>query len=716
MRTVKMRILISVGILILLVCGGLGVVSYLNGRNILVDNAETTMPMLVSEAAKKIESDVNLNLVALKTIASYSELQKVPDIVSAEINDDIIKSRDNILSILKNEILRANHLQMVVTDKNGKAMTDTGEVKDLSKRNFFIKSIGGMDCVTDPMVDEDTDTIEMVYSVPIKNGTEVVGVLAAVRDGQELSSSISTIKFGDTSQTFIISNTGKVIGHQDKDILLKSLNTDVDATSSATSLNTEVDATSSATSSNTEVDAISSATSSSTKTENEGKSSDKFKELEKKMLNGETGFGEYTYQGNIKYMGYAPLPEYGWSVAVEVNKNELLYALGDLTRTNLILGASFFLLGLLVAFVIATNIATPIDYLTKECIEIAHGDFERSIKNTYVKRKDEIGKLAKAFKLIETNMGSITREVTVTSERVTTASISLARQIDNSITAINEISKTIEEIARGATAQADDTYRASNSITEISNLLEEENNDINNLINNATQINILKEEGSNLLIELIANTEQRNKSSEVINKSIDGIKGRAEEISKASQRLDDIANQTNLLALNASIEAARAGESGMGFAVVASEIRKLAEDSAMFNKQIKVLITELMTEIETSSDHLISIDKISSQQNSSIYSTRTKFEGISEEIDTIQNIIEELKAISSTVDQKKNNIVDAINSLSSVTEEHAAGTEEVTAFIEEQNAALQEIGTSSSDLQLLAGNLNSRVAQLKRQI
>ncbi len=77
------------------------------------------------------------------------------------------------------------------------------------------------------------------------------------------------------------------------------------------------------------------------------------------------------------------------------------------------------------------------------------------------------------------------------------------------------------------------------------------------------------------------------------------IESSAEKIGQIIGVIDEIAFQTNLLALNAGIEAARAGDSGRGFAVVAQEVRALAQRSGDAAREIKQLVSDTKSQVET---------------------------------------------------------------------------------------------------------------------
>ncbi len=240
------------------------------------------------------------------------------------------------------------------------------------------------------------------------------------------------------------------------------------------------------------------------------------------------------------------------------------------------------------AVVLALSAVAGLSYLIIRNIKLAVRDVNQALvalsgrdltaKARY-EGKDEFGEISRNLNAMAMELQQVVGEISNATAQVATAAeessavtVQTSESIDRQrqgtelvVTAINEMSATVRDVARSTSDAAELSQRLNTNTAQ-------GRNEIENTITLIRQLSGQADETADIIAEL-------KRESDSISSVLDVIRG--------------IADQTNLLALNAAIEAARAGEHGRGFAVVASEVRTLAQKTQESTGSIQDMIANL---------------------------------------------------------------------------------------------------------------------------
>lgn len=677
MKSIGSRIILSFGILLLVVCLVFGTVSYFASSKSLIRVLNDTMPRYALEASLTISDSIQNQLNILSFIASSEEFR-------------VLKDQDGDYSetvpLLSKETERLGNESMMIIDKNGRAVSNTGEVLDMKEHPVFMAALKGESAVSDPMFSTDMTKVVMAYAVPVVIDNQISGVLMAIRDGMELSEFVKRVKVGETGEAFIINSEGKTIAHADTELLKKIIDTRaVDATTGASVLLPADSSQYITASGNTEeVDSVASASLEGTDGDNFG--FDNFTEVQQRMMKGETGFAEYKYKGVPKMVGFAPVSEYGWSVGIAVDKSEMLSEIDNLRITFLVISAVILLAGIAVSYMIGKGISKPVTELTKQCITMSEGDFTSAVNEKYAKRLDEIGELTRSFKKITENVSAIIRNVIAEAGNVDNAIMTannsmsgLTDEISVMSSITQELSAKMEETSAMAQEMNATATEIEKAIDSIANKAQEGAESANEVSRRANQLRDGAMKSQKSALEILTNNSSRLR--EAIEKA-----NEVERISVLSDAILEIASRTNLLSLNATIEAAQAGDTGRGFAVVAGEIRNLAENSRRTASEIQKVTKQVLESVrnlsECSQQVLEFLEKKVMQDYDMLAETGEKYNSDARMID---DMVSDFSATSEELYSSVHNIMKAIND---VAESATEGSSETMDMANEANIVL----------------------------
>ena len=320
------------------------------------------------------------------------------------------------------------------------------------------------------------------------------------------------------------------------------------------------------------------------------------------------------------------------------------------------------LVSLLAAFFLPMLVANQVRSISNRIQNIAEGDGDLTIR-VPVTTKDELGELSAHVNVFMEKLQRIIASVLQNTNEVSKAAESLLSVSTNSqkaadeqchaitmvVTAVNELTMAIQEVARNTTNTAQNTK-------------------------DATDITERGQERIRVAVEHVQGLAARiHETAEFMSK----LEGEAKNVTSVIDVIRGVAEQTNLLALNAAIEAARAGEQGRGFAVVADEVRTLASRTQQSTGDIQGMLSKLQSGVQhvvtaMGNSEVLTGDAVTSAKDAgqSLAGINAAVREIADMTTQIATAAEEQSSVTSEIDK---NLVQ-INNLAMNTAEGASKT------------------------------------------
>jgi len=357
------------------------------------------------------------------------------------------------------------------------------------------------------------------------------------------------------------------------------------------------------------------------------------------------------------------------------------------------------------------RLARPIVDVTAVANKMGEGDFTETELKEY--SGEEVSMLQRAISQTLENLRTMIREVWDSVEQLAASAEEVAAGADESGRGAENSMEQLSKVTEAQQKQREIGEELSRLVTEGGKLVDSGMELIKSLAERHIRQLEVTDEGVRLAHQSEETVNALNNMSKEVNDSFTEVTESMNKIIGMAETISNIADQTNLLALNAAIEAARAGDAGRGFAVVAEEVRKLAEESSEAAQQIHEYIGEVQPRVQKAEASLAETKDVTEKGTKAVDETRQAFDTIhhstqaaKEEGDSVAKALENLASTYEEIEKK----ISELNEGRTVVGE---ALENLSSVASEQSAQAEEFAASSQTLSEMAETLRSQITKFK---
>jgi methyl-accepting chemotaxis protein len=402
----------------------------------------------------------------------------------------------------------------------------------------------------------------------------------------------------------------------------------------------------------------------------------------KKMVSGETGFGDYTLLGTSRRIYYKKSAS-GYISALVFPHAQLRSVVRSVTMTQIVSGVIALILIIIYMILMIPSIIKPMRAVQTTLERMSSLDLtsdQDAVK--IVSRLDdrtELGAMIASLRNMRKVFSDVVSAVRDSVGQLAVSSGTLDNLSQSAIEEVNSSQSAAMNVDRLAQDALDSVGATTSAVQQVTHAATMTAASATEGAEASGATSRLSAEVSEMVNEFVAELQTVGNASLENSEGMKDVGSSVAAIGEFVTSIRNIASQTNLLALNAAIEAARAGDAGRGFAVVADEVRKLAEESNVASHHV----AEMMENLERGAKNAIG----SAQESANV---------ISEIIAKARETQESLKNALSEIGK----VDEAVQSIAAAAEEQAASSNEIA---ESSSRAKDSIDNVAREISAITG-------------
>ena len=523
MKSIRTKIILSLGSLVVIVLLILGITSILMNYNSAIGQLKQSSQIIANVSADRVSKEIQSYINVAEAFGARS------DIADPEVP---VSQKQALLDTWSKKygMTRSN-----ILDSKGNSLIDGNNYSD---REYYQRCMNGEEYISTPVMSKVTNELTIIVAAPIwQNGnanSTPIGVVYFVPDENFLNDIMSTIHISDNGGAYMIGSDGTTIA--DLDASKVCVENIIQRSSSETDLQGLAD-------------------------------------IHRDMIAGNSNVATYSTEGEEKIVGYAPVDGTdGWSLAVYAPISDFMQSTITSIIVTIVLVVLAIILILIISIIITGKISKPIKDCANRLVLLSQGDLNSPVPT--VKSKDETKILTSATKNIVDALRDIINEenrslgamasgnfdidindeiyrgdFNVVAESMHNINTKLSNTLNEINMSADQVSSGSEQVASGAQALSQGATEQASSVEELAATINEITAEIEKNADSAEEANKLALNAGTSLNETQEMMKELVSAMDEINKSSD-------EIGRIIKTIEDIAFQTNILALNAAVEAA----------------------------------------------------------------------------------------------------------------------------------------------------------------